>query len=110
MQRFESIIRGSTIAFVGQASRQAVQLPQKSCVSGASYSNSMSSKISPRKTQEPHSRVIKLECFPIQPNPARCAHALSIIGAVSTQIFAVAVGQISRIKFDNSRSFSFKTS
>jgi len=73
------------IASVGQASIQAVQEPHKLVVNVLSYSNSKSVTISPRKTQVPKSFVIKFVCFPIQPNPALCAHTFSDIGDVSTQ-------------------------
>src|SRR5688572_31910071 len=91
MHLVESTTYGSTIASVGQASMQAVQLPQWSVI-GSSYSRSRFSRISPRKTQEPNSFVITFECFPIQPTPARIAQGFSITGEVSTQTFPAAPG------------------
>ena len=73
------------IASVGQASIHAVHVPHKSFSNGLSYSNSVSTIISPKKTQVPNSRVIKFVCLPIHPIPALCAHIFSEIGEVSTQ-------------------------
>ena len=41
-------------------------------------------RISPSRSHEPHSAETRLECFPIQPRPACCAQAFSMIGPVST--------------------------
>src|SRR5208283_3299028 len=83
MHLFESTTYGSTIAFVGHASRQAVHVPQKSSI-GVSYSRSSVEIISPRNTHEPKSFVIRFVCFPLHPIPARSAQTLSITGPVST--------------------------
>ena len=80
---FESTTYGSTIAFVGQASMQAVQLPQKSSC-GKSLSSFVEVKIVARKIHEPKSFEIKLLCFPLQPIPDFCAKYFSKIGPVST--------------------------
>src|SRR6476659_11052303 len=107
MQRRESTTYGSTMAFVGHASRHAVHVPQWSSAIGASYSSSTFSRSEPMKTHDPPSRVIKLVCLPIQPSPARSAQALSMNGVVSTQIFPSTWGQEECIQESSSRNFSF---
>ncbi len=78
MQRRASMRCGPTIAPVGQASIQRVQLPQWSlaCSSGA------------RNSQLPWSRLGKLVCLPCHPMPAAADSGFSITGAVSTNTFS----------------------
>ena len=84
MQRRASSWNGAGKARVGQASRQAVQLPQWSRSAGSGGMFSVV-KIAPRKNQFPSSRDRTLVCLPCQPSPAACASGFSITGAVSTK-------------------------
>ena len=83
-QRRASTTKGSGMAPVGQASRQALQAPQWG-VAGASAGSSRLVSRWPSSSQEPRSRWIRLPCLPIQPRPASSAQALSSRGALSTQ-------------------------
>ena len=74
---------GAMMARVGQASRQAVQLPQRSSV-GSSIGRGSEMNNSPRKNQLPPSRASRFVCLPIQPSPALRARGFSITGPEST--------------------------
>lgn len=63
---------GLIMAWVGQASRQRVQVPQVP-VLGSSGVNGMVVRISPRSTNEPNSGVISVVFLPIKPRPALTA-------------------------------------
>jgi len=80
-----STIFGATIACVGHASTQAVQLPQWSVVTGWSYSNSKSRMISAKKKKEPFCLLIRLAFLATHPRPDFCAQDFSNIGAESTK-------------------------
>src|SRR5262249_36491081 len=79
------------MAPVGQALIQSEQVPQRS-EPGTSGGSASVVRISPNNNQEPCSEDTRLECFPIQPRPARCAQAFSIIGPVSTYDFVSTPG------------------
>ena len=72
------------MAWVGQIDKHAVQTPQCAVVV-SSTGNGKLIKSSPKKNHEPALRLIKLECLPIQPNPAFSAKAFSRTGALSTK-------------------------
>src|SRR5690606_28230852 len=84
MHLLASICAGATIASVGQASIQRVQVPQKSPANGASYSNGKSTISVARKKKDPDFLVIRLAFLPIQPKPVSRAQARSSTGALST--------------------------
>src|SRR5437763_2837354 len=109
MHLVESTTYGSTIAAVGHASKHAVQVPQWSSTISVSYSSSIFKTSEPMNTHEPCSLVIRFECFPSQPSPARTAQALSIKGTVSMHIFPTAKGASDFIHVSNSFSFSRTT-
>jgi len=84
MQRRASSTPGATNALVGQASRQARQVPQRSASKGRSGARSASVNTTPMKVNEPRSGSISIMFFPIQPSPARCASSRSGTGPAST--------------------------
>ena len=84
MQRRASRTRGATNAAVGHASRQALQLPQRSASNGRSASSGASVKVTPMKVNEPISGRMSIVFLPIQPSPARCASSRSGTGPAST--------------------------
>lgn len=91
MQRRASTTYGSTIAFVGHASIQAVHVPQWSAI-GSSGSRSIVEITTPKKKKLPMSRRKMLLCFPCQPNPDRTAHCFSKTGPVSMYRLCSIVG------------------
>ena len=82
MQRRASTWCGATMAPVGQACMQALQLPQWP-LTGSVGSSAMSTRISPRKNMEPASRLSTSVCLPRQPWPLRWASSASSTGAES---------------------------
>ena len=83
MQRRASSTYGLTKALVGHASRQRVQVPQRSG-SGASGSSSAVVSTVPMKKKDPRSGWSSIVFLPIQPSPARAARSRSSSGPVST--------------------------
>jgi len=79
MQRRASTTNGSRMAWVGQASMQARQVPHRS-VMGLSGSNSTLVTMQDKKKNEPCCGCITRLCLPRHPNPARTAHVLSSTG------------------------------
>src|SRR5579863_3023594 len=75
-----------TIAAVGQASIQRVQVPQRSGGGASEASGSIESVVrsSPRKNHDPSCWLMRQVFLPIQPNPACLAIERSSRGAVST--------------------------
>src|SRR5438876_748251 len=90
MQRVASSTCGSGKALVGQAPRQAVQVPQCEPVNGSSGSNSRSVSSAPRKKKLPRRGLISIVFLPIQPSPARRAKSRSKSGAVAAEVVHLA--------------------
>jgi hypothetical protein len=74
---------GSGNAPVGQASRQAVQVPQCAAANGASGASSRSLSTAPRKKKLPRRGWMSMVFLPTHPSPARRAKSRSSSGAVS---------------------------
>ena len=74
---------GSGNACVGQASRQAVQVPQCDAANGSSGVSSRSVSSAPRKKKLPRCGLMSIVFLPTQPSPARRAKSRSSSGAVS---------------------------
>ncbi len=89
MQRRASSANGATKAWVGQASRQARQVPHRlriGCATPPSGSSvtSTSSRSSPSSAHEPAPGMISSVFLPTKPSPARSASSRSSTGAEST--------------------------
>ena len=108
IQAFESMILLSIMAFVGQASIQAVQLPQWSVV-GASGSISKEQIISAKKKKLPTPLRINKLCLPTQPKPDFSAHYRSITGAESTKTRPSTVGSRVLMDSNNKKAWSLIT-
>src|SRR5438046_6361055 len=76
MHRRASRAYGPTKAWVGHASRHAVQVPHRSG-SRASHSSRAVVSTTPMKNQEPSDGSSRLVFLPIQPRPARAARSRS---------------------------------
>ncbi len=89
MQRVASItgapaaLRPSS-APVGQASRHARHVPQRSASNGGSGGSSRSSSSVPMKRYDPRRGSMSMVLRPNQPSPARRASSRSSTGPVST--------------------------
>ncbi len=94
------------MAPVGQAARQAVQLPQRSGW-GGSGASSRSVSTSASTTQLPWASVMRQPFFPTQPRPARSAQAFSITGPMSQPAQKRASGCRAWSSDSSARSFRF---
>src|SRR6266576_2818875 len=83
MHLFESSWYGPRKAFVGQASRQRVHVPQRSG-DGRSGVSSNDVRITPRNSHDPIFWFRMQVFLPIQPTPAYFAYTRSTKGPVST--------------------------